>query len=232
VEGIKIKLNWYLFKVSISKNNLRVKNLIAENGFFYLLKMIFKKLIYDRKTLVLFSSDLKDNQIIKPRIKVEFKKPTLEELNKLIKLNAVLSDKFKRRYNRNNECFIFLKDNKLVHYSWLDYKQMNITELKMKIPLNKKEACIFDCFTSKESRGLNLYPSMLSEIKEYLYNKGFTKCFIYTDIKNKVSIKGIERAGFERLKLLNYLKFLGLIKKKNQYPESDLEMINGRFEEF
>jgi len=176
--------------------------------------MIFKKLIYDRKTLVLFSSDLKDNQIIKPKINVVLIKPNLEELNKLIKSNSLLSEKFKRRFYRNNECFVFLKDNKLVHYSWINFKEMDITELKIKIPLNEKEACIFDCVTLKESRGLNLYPSMLCKIKEYLYNKGYTKCFIYADIKNKSSIKGIEKVGFERLKLLSYLKFFVFKKKK------------------
>lgn len=211
----KIKLSWYLFKEGSSKNNLQAKNLIAKNGFFYLLKIIFKNLFYDRKTFVLFSSDLKDNRQIKPRIKVVLKKTALEELNKLVKPNSILLEEFKRRFYRNNECFVLLKDNKPVHYSWLTYKEMDITELKIKIPLNEKEACIFDCFTSKESRGLNLYPSMLCKIKDYLYIKGFTKCYIYSDIKNKSSVEGIEKAGFERLKLLSYLKFL-VFKKRRQ----------------
>lgn len=190
-DSIKMKL--YLLKKSIS-----------EKGFLNLLKIFFKRFIYDRKTMIIFFSEEKCN--LKPKIEVKFKEIGIEEFKSMS--NNISDEELEKRFSQKNECFVFLKGTELTHYSWLG-KEMNISEIRKKIDLNEKEACIFDCFTEEKFRGNNLYPAMLCKIRD-LKKKEFAKFYIYAEKANENSIKGIERAGFKEEKRINYLNLFGL----------------------
>jgi hypothetical protein len=209
----KIKLWTYSIKADGPKKIKKVGIFIKKEGFIKFMKKIFEKLIYGRKIFVLFLSDLKDEEKIKPKIKVVFKKVDPTEIKKLPEVGYLSFDEFEDRFNQGKECFVFLDGGKVVHYSWVTYEEMDISELRMEIPLDKNAACIFDCYTSKKFRGLSLYPSMLCEIKDYLKKRNFENCYIYSDLENAASIRGIEKAGFKKFNFLKYLNLLGFKKK-------------------
>ncbi len=199
-------------KIKILKYLLGMR--VKKYGYFNLFKRGFEKFAYCRNKVTIFYSNLNENIKLIHKIDVVFRKADDNDFNQLIKTkDFIFEDLLMKRLSSGNECFVFVKGDKILHYSWVNYKEMDITELNIKIPLNSNEFCIFDCYTFKESRGLNLYPAMLCKIKEYLNEKGFVKGFIYADLKNNVSIKGIEKAGFKKLKTLKFLKVFCFKKK-------------------
>ncbi|MDO8623480.1 MAG: peptidoglycan bridge formation glycyltransferase FemA/FemB family protein [archaeon] len=187
-------------------------------------KRLFKKLVYDKRKMLIFSIDLKNVPKIEPKTNVILKKTDLNYIKSIE--DYPLPERFRNTIDGENEFFIFLKDDKIVHSSRIRYDRMDISEVNLNIPLNEKEACIFDCFTEENSRGLGLYPAMLLNILQYLKEKGFETCYIYCDAKNENSIRGIKKAGFGEYKKIDYMNVLGIKKKK----EEDIMMQNEKNE--
>ena len=64
------------------------------------------------------------------------------------------------------------------------------------ITLVKGEASLMSFCTIPEYRRRGLYVSLIKEMLRYLKSKKFSRCYIWTDKKNKASLIGIEKAGF------------------------------------
>ena len=175
------------------------------------LKGLFQKFIYDKRTTIIFESDLENIQKINPKIEVEFKKINLEEVKDY---EHFIPKRIINEIEGNNECFIFLKDNRIIHLSRVRYDKMYLPEVNFEELLKNKEACIFDCYTDENYRRLELYSSMLCSIQNYLFERDFVKCFIYCDSKNEKSIRGIEKSGFKKYKIINYSNIFGLKNEK------------------
>lgn len=75
--------------------------------------------------------------------------------------------------------------------------------------LNKRDYEIGPCFTAPEFRGQGIYPTVLKHITE---NVGANDAVFYmiVDDKNVASIRGIEKAGFERC---GTVRKVGLFKR-------------------
>jgi hypothetical protein len=176
-------------------------------------KFFFRKFIYDQKEIILFSKDLNCVEELPSKTEAKFEIGKKEHIN-LIKNNFSKKKLFNKRLEKGKDFFIYILGKDIVHYSWVTYDKMEISEISLKIPLKKEEICIFDCYTPIEKRGNNLYPSMLTKIMTYFSNKGFTKCYIYVDFKNSPSIRGIKKAGFLKDKKIKYTNFLMMRKQE------------------
>jgi len=208
----KIKLVKY-------KTNEKYISRVKEEGFFKGVikgfRKFFRKFIFQRTKIIIFGSDLSKDVIrISPKIEVELKKCGEKEFNNMVFEKYLTSQLIKNRIKKGDECFIYLKDSKIIHYSWLAFKEIDISEVGKNFNLNNDEACIFDCWTLKNFRGNKLYSSMLTEIKNYLKERGYKRVYIYADQNNKDSVKGIERAVFYKEKTIKYFNFLGKKNKK------------------
>ncbi len=82
-------------------------------------------------------------------------------------------------------------DTKVIHTSY-------VFSRCFKFPfLGKKDFIIGPCFTHPDFRGKGIYPMVLDYIVNLLGEKD-TKFYMVVDSENTPSIKGIEKAGFER----------------------------------
>jgi RimJ/RimL family protein N-acetyltransferase len=151
-------------------------------------------------------------------MEVKLERINLENLGKY---NHSIPERIINPIEGGNECFIFVNNKKIVHLSRIRYDKLYMPEVNLNILLNEKEACIFDCYTDEDYRGLGLYPAMLSEILNYLKQKDFTKSYIYCDSKNEKSIRGIKKAGFREYKIISYLNILGFRKKEEKQIENE-----------
>lgn len=94
-------------------------------------------------------------------------------------------------------------NGKCVHRSWVQFGEKEVEIYRfLKRKIEKDEAFIHYCETAPEARGKNIYPTVLSKIVTDLKDK-YKNIYISTNIKNKASRRGIEKAGFrERVHLL------------------------------
>ena len=206
----KIK-DWLKLKIYLTRESYR-RNSIGKKGLFNFLKQIFKKIMFDKNEIIIYSALLDSEQNIKqPKIKSK-----LIEITDLTKYENLGFDKEvgEDRLLNGDRLFAITAEDRVLHSSWLKFREMDIREVAYNIKIENGEACIYDSYTDENFRGKGLYPSMLSFFKKYLKDKGLKKAYIYVESSNKPSIAGIEKAGFIKETLIRYLRLFGFKFKK------------------
>jgi CelD/BcsL family acetyltransferase involved in cellulose biosynthesis/RimJ/RimL family protein N-acetyltransferase len=86
-----------------------------------------------------------------------------------------------------------------VHFCWATpFHDFNMAELGTSISLAADTATvIFDCWTPQACRGHGFYPEAIQRVCEALVSEGRVP-WIFSAAQNEASIRGIEKAGFER----------------------------------
>lgn len=117
-------------------------------------------------------------------------------------------------------------DGKCIHRSWVVCTPQIVNLHRfLKMRLLSDEAFIHYCETAEYARGKNIYPHVLTEIVDnFLSFKEKKTIYISADSKNLPSIKGIEKAGFEKIAKIGILVILGIkiiiiLDKKGNLPE-------------
>lgn len=94
-------------------------------------------------------------------------------------------------------------DGNFVHKS-IVFGKLNVLKL-----LGKSGPAIGDCATSESYRGQSIYPYVINKIASKLLDKKKAKeVFIIVNSDNASSIRGIEKAGFERFASIKAKRFL------------------------
>jgi len=174
-----------------------------------------------RDTVNLFEKDLtKDFEIIEAKVPFELKKVTSKNIKDIL----TLKDKFYLKdlislLEKGELGFYGYMKSLVIHWSWvaLGEKKIPLIYDYCFRDINKEEAFIHYCETSKNVRGKEIYPSVLTKVFAELKNKmGIKKVYIAVEEKNFSSIKGILKAGFTKKEQIKILKILGLtfIKRK------------------
>ena len=102
-------------------------------------------------------------------------------------------------FGRLRKIIILNNENRMIHTSLLLGKCF-------KFPfLSKTSAEIGPCFTDEDFRGRGIYPMALKYI---LNNCGYQEYYMIVSEKNISSIKGIEKAGFQRCGFIRKSKLL------------------------
>jgi hypothetical protein len=142
---------------------------------------------------------------------------------------AECDEEYKKRFNRNDLCAALFAPN-IVNVSWISSKPVFIDEIEMELPdliatplncngvnplqYNKRVAelvtndgiIIYDVITKLTERGKGYYSEVLNLIANWAATQGYKKITIYSEAKNKSSIKGITKAGFEYTKSIRMFK--------------------------
>ena len=120
--------------------------------------------------------------------------------------------KFKYVLNKerlSNKWYYYVTDDdKIVHASYLFD---NVFLLRL---IGKRGPVIGDCFTNKQYRGQSIYPLVINSIAKETLESGVNELFIIVDQNNISSIKGIEKAGFEKLVSIRATRWLWFYFKK------------------
>jgi hypothetical protein len=178
-------------------------------GFRYILR---KTLWIDWRTCTYFKRSL-DKPIldIVPKIPVEIRQATVEDLPKLKEIvDEAKYDRFKRRFQEGNICFIALDKEKIVSFSWIGLSNKFEPELRVEIKLAEKEAYLFDAYVVPEYRNHGLYPVVGNNNLKYLRNLGFKQVIIFVDNTNIFSLKAVNSSGFNANRALTCFSIFGL----------------------
>lgn len=128
--------------------------------------------------------------------------PSITKLNLLPKFNALYLFWFILTLGQYQIYYVFDKNNIIIHSSIV------MPKIYKYAFINKIDSIhIGPCWTHEQNRGFGIYPSVLAKICTDFPMKNI---FIFTDIKNIASQKGIEKVGFKKFAEGIKTKHLGI----------------------
>ena len=95
-----------------------------------------------------------------------------------------------------NDAFAVFRDRELAHIAWLISAEHDRVLQDRNVKLRAGEAEITHCLTLPEFRGQGLYPFAIRSLCQVAKERGIQRVFMITNVHNKASQRGIEKAGF------------------------------------
>jgi hypothetical protein len=115
-------------------------------------------------------------------------------------------DRIDRRLTPYNLAYVVSNSDETVHESWVSFDAL----LPSQYGFDSRLPVIGHSFTAPRYRGKGIYPFTLRYIINDLRNRNIScNAYILVSSANKTSIRGIERAGFQRLAQLKGTRMLG-----------------------
>lgn len=102
--------------------------------------------------------------------------------------------------------FIAENNNSILHISWI-YGHNHHNRL---LSLDSGEVEIKHSLTLPDSRGLGIYPRVISDIIMYLSENNTRRVFLCVHPQNNSSIRAVEKAGFKLAGRTRFRKILGV----------------------
>ncbi|MEO0141177.1 MAG: hypothetical protein ABIM88_06510, partial [candidate division WOR-3 bacterium] len=169
-------------------------------------------LIYYRKKLFWFKKafylqrDLEDATPIPFPPELVIKR--IENVKDLEGLWPGKEKEFKKRLEREIECYMGLWNGKPAHLSWVS--TIGEREGYTGSRSNPGNAYIFDSVTFKEFRGLGIYSWMINEICLIMKRRGirFAEAIVFTDAR--IPLKNLANLGFKRTHLIMGIRLFGI----------------------
>lgn len=166
---------------------------------------IFQK-IYVRKSFFLFEGGRLTNE---NESKFRVSKVTYSNLTDASSFQSdYYLDKFSQFIRQGDHGFYAYIDDVCVHRSWLVSSGVVKIHWSLSYELKPLQAFIHYCETSPIARGKGIYPEVLMHIRRnYKLADSF---LINVECNNIASIKGIEKAGFKKVKIARILILFGI----------------------
>lgn len=169
---------------------------------------LVKSSLFSIDIIFIYGTDISRNkkQLSKTSNTIDIKRGSLNELEKaIINFKSVPWEFRCHLYDGVDDFFIAGENGSIQHISWIYYSSHPNRILR----LGPKDAEIKYCLTLPDFRGRCIYPSVLINIVQYLFQKGFRRVFICTKKDNRASIRGIEKAGLDVIGKTRLIKLFG-----------------------
>lgn len=170
--------------------------------------MLILKNVYQSDPLLIYTYNLKHftKEASTELTDYDVSKGTLTDLETVKKpINPIPWEFQCNIFDKVTDFFVAKDSNGIKCICWIYYSEDHNRILK----LGPNEAEIKFCLTLPEARGKGLYPAVINAILKYLKDNGLANVYMCVHKDNKSSIRGIEKAGFERVSALSFCKLLG-----------------------
>jgi RimJ/RimL family protein N-acetyltransferase len=98
-----------------------------------------------------------------------------------------------------DECYLAFSEGAIAHLAWVYYPhELDKHPTPFRI-LRRDEAAIANCVTVREFRGKGVYPAVIRVLLENLKQQGYQYCYMYIEIHNSASVRGVSKLGFTRV---------------------------------
>ena len=109
---------------------------------------------------------------------------------------------YREGLRKQDKLFLMIDDdNRVLHHTFVTYH----TRYKAVLGIGDSVPLIGNCWTAPEARGRRFYPAVLRYACAALRREGHGRAIISCAQDNVASVRGIERAGFRRTRLLSSL---------------------------
>jgi hypothetical protein len=177
---------------------------------------------YSRKRYEVFIFREKPTQRVNPKIEVDTRLYRLSEITnrqwkQLRDLQGQLVVIYLRSRYGTPETYLLLTfiEEKLAHIEWI----VPAYKLKYRYPfVSNNSYSIISCLTARDFRGLGIYPSQIQRVVNS--NISANKYWIWTELDNLPSLRGINKAGGIKVGEFVQTKWIwGLFSKVRYFPE-------------
>lgn len=173
------KIKFMFSRAHISNKILKIKRAVDQNGLIiYLLKHLndLTSRIFSYNQHLILEKDIESVEILQDNIQV--KEATIDDLDILSEVMNESSSKIIRRFTNKHKCYIILYNSQIIYYCWINYSNVEISGIEIKIPFGNPYAHIYDIFMEDKYKNEHNYTCILSNIFNLLYKENFKKCFI------------------------------------------------------
>ena len=95
-----------------------------------------------------------------------------------------------------DECYLAFSQGEIAHIAWVYYPdQLKKHPTPFRI-LRADEAAIANCVTIPQFRGKGVYPAVVRTLLEDLKKRGYRHCYMYIEVDNVASQRGVSKLGF------------------------------------
>lgn len=109
-------------------------------------------------------------------------------------------NQFLKRMKENKVCIIALIKDKIVYYRWISFERKNL------VPLQDKEAYLFDAYTLPEYRRLGIHTAGSAECLRIAKEKGYERVIVSVSFWNYPAQKTLRRLGFKEAGRVTLIK--------------------------
>jgi RimJ/RimL family protein N-acetyltransferase len=95
-----------------------------------------------------------------------------------------------------DECYLAFWRGAIAHIAWVYYPEQSKKHPTPFRILRPDEAAIANCVTMREFRGKGVYPAVIRTLLEDLKKQGYRHCYMYIDVNNDASRRGVLKLGF------------------------------------
>ena len=172
--------------------------------------------IFVRENLHLFEKPLPVHRRIEAKVEVKVK---LASSSDVLRLTERFGGRGKMEaLKRGHLCFIAEIEGEIVHYKWVTFDEVYVSELKRKMHLNCNSAYIYAVYTVPRFRGLGIDPKVTISVFDYLYGKGVEKVHILVSSSNFPSLRVVQKVGYRKMGEIGFLQVFSY--KKYAYKGS------------
>lgn len=182
--------------------------------------LIIENYIVAHRKLILYEHDLLNVTVIEPKIQINVRQASLDDMEKLVEKSANERRVKKRKYMKRvlerlkagHCCFIAERSDEIVGYAWIALQELYVMEIERKMSLKEDEAMFYDVYTFSIHRGKGIAPKIYEEAINHLRKNNYKKIYIAMLQHNKPSQRAAEKLNFKAVETITFLKIFGVKK--------------------
>lgn len=130
------------------------------------------------------------------------------EIDQMLKVMYLNRADILNRLTECQRCFAVLDGQKICTYFWVQFGVKKLDELHLQFNLKPNQAWFYNAVTVKGMRGRGYYPNIIYYMVKTLGAEEFDEFFIDVEERNIASIRGMQKAGCNRVVKVQMKKIL------------------------
>lgn len=147
----------------------------------------------------IFIMKLSTSSVCEVDATLEMKELGEYDIDQMLKVMYLSRADILNRLTERQRCFAVLDGQKICTYFWAQFGFKKLDELHLQFNLKPNQAWFYNAITVKSMRGRGYYPNIICYMAKALGAEGFDEFFIDVEERNIASIRGLQKAGCNRV---------------------------------
>ena len=147
-----------------------------------------------------------------PSPALDIRELSINDIGKMLEIMYVSRAGLQKRFLRGERCFAVMDNDKIMGFFWAQFGLKCLKELRLRFNLAPNQTWMYNAITVKAARGQGLYPNIIRYMAKVLSDSGIEQAFVDVKMSNVASCRGLEKAGFTRVAIINMRKVLSSVK--------------------
>ena len=186
-----------------------------------LLKLLMEEYLFAYRKFILYEFNIENVPLVKAKIMMKVKEVSITDLDKLAEMRTthraagesllrkdMYLMKLMERIQANHRCFVGIKNNEILSYAWLAFREIYSNGIKRKILLRNKEALLYDIYADPSYRKRGVISEIISQAFIQLRENGYQRVFSLVRSYNEPSKRTMKKLNGKIKGEILFLKIL------------------------